>query len=78
MNTDIRPAQIPGEILADKRGFSLYFVAVIALAAIGVLAVLGGLLLAWADKTVPGEIWTFAGLAVGGLVALVGSDKGSA
>ncbi|MBK8772686.1 MAG: hypothetical protein IPM06_19975 [Rhizobiales bacterium] len=78
MNDLIQPAQIPAEILKDKRGFSLYFVAVVALAAIGVLAVLGGLLLAWADRTVPGEIWTFAGLAVGGLVALVGSDKGGA
>lgn len=71
----IQPAQLPTELLADKRVISLYFVAVIALAAIGVLAVAGGLLLAWAGKVVPGEVWTFAGIAVGGLVALVGSDK---
>ena len=76
-DTSVQPASIPDQILSQPQSINLYFVAVIALATIGVLAVVGGLLLAWADKTVPGEIWTFAGLAVGGLVALVGSGKGS-
>ena len=66
--------QIPPEVLADKRAINIYLIAVVALAAIGVLAVIGGIILAWSDRQVPGEIWTFAGLAVGGLVALVGSE----
>ena len=72
---DIQPAQIPEPILKRRQAINLYLIAVVALAAIGVLAVAGGLLLAWAGKTAPGEVWAFAGLAVGGLVALVGSDK---
>lgn len=70
-----QPANLPPEIVQNPKSINLYTIAVVALAAISVLAVLGGLLLAWAEKTVPGEVWTFAGIAIGGLVALVGSNN---
>lgn len=69
------PAALPSEIVKRREAISLYFIAVGALAVIAVLAVLGGLLLAWAGKQAPGEIWAFAGIAVGGLVALVSGDR---
>ena len=69
------PAALPSEIAKRRDAISLYFIAVGALAVIAVLAVLGGLLLAWAGKQAPGEIWAFAGIAVGGLVALVSGDR---
>lgn len=75
--TDLEPQGIPETILTQKRAINLYMIAVVALAAIGVLSVVGGILLAWAGKTVPGEIWTFAGIAITGLVAMV-SRNGAA
>ncbi len=72
------PQAIPTEILKRKRAIDLYLIAVIALAAIGVLSILGGILLAWADKAVPGELWTFSGIAITGLVAMVSRDATSA
>lgn len=73
----VKPAadSLPPEILKRREAINLYFLAVGALALIAVLAVLGGLLLAWAGKQAPGEIWAFAGIAVGGLVALVSGDR---
>jgi hypothetical protein len=73
-----QPSALPSEIVTHPEAINLYFIAVLSLAAIGVLAVFGGLVLAWAGKVVPGEIWTFAGIAVGGLVALIGSDRAAA
>ena len=70
------PASLPEPILKRREAITLYFVAVVALALIAVIAVIGGLLLAWSGKQAPGEIWAFAGIAVGGLVALVSGDKG--
>lgn len=72
---EIQAQSIPETILKQKTAINLYMVAVIALAAIGVLSVVGGILLAWAGKTVPGEIWTFAGIAITGLVAMVSRDE---
>ena len=73
---DIQPAGLPEPILKRREAITIYFIAVAALALIAVLAVIGGLLLAWAGKQAPGEIWAFAGIAVGGLVALVSGEKG--
>ncbi len=73
-----QPQSIPPEILKQKKAINLYLIAVVALAAIGVLSVLGGILLAWAGKDVPGEIWTLAGIGVGGLVAMIGRDEQAA
>lgn len=65
---------IPEVILKRKEAPYLYLVAVSALAAISVLAVIGALILAWGGRTVPGEVWTVVGIAIGGLVALVGGQ----
>ena len=75
---DLQPQSIPDVILKQKKAINLYLIAVIALAAIGVLSVVGGILLAWAGKDVPGEIWTLAGIGVGGLVAMIGRDAQAA
>lgn len=74
---DPQPQAIPPEILKQKRAIDLYMIAVIALAAIGVLSVLGGIALAFLAKDVPGELWTFAGIAITGLVTMVsrGGDQ---
>ncbi len=72
---NLQPQALPQEILEAKQAINIYLIAVVALASIGVLAVLGAILLAWAGKTTPGEVWTVVGIAVGGLVALVGGES---
>ena len=74
MNDEVQAQGIPEIVLKQKRAINLYMIAVVALAAIGVLSVLGGILLAWAGKDVPSELWTFAGIAITGLVAMVSRD----
>lgn len=78
MNPDLLPpASLPAEILKSKEAISLYQIAVMALAVIGVLSVLGGVVLAFAGRQAPGEVWTLGSIAVGGLVALAaGTTKG--
>ena len=72
---EIQPAGLPAPIIKRREAIPLYILAVGALALIAVITVIGGMLLAWAGKQAPGEIWAFAGIAVGGLVALVSGDK---
>ncbi len=75
MDPDVQPAALPAEILKRKEALNLYLIAVGALAIIGVLSVLGGVILAFAGKAAPGEVWTLGSIAVGGLVALAAGTK---
>lgn len=70
----IEPQSIPEPIVKRKEAINLYFIGVGALALVSVLTVLGGLLLAWADKPVPGELWAFAGVALGALSGMISRD----
>mgnify|MGYP000904666413 FL=1 len=71
----MEPQGIPQEVISRKNSTWLYMVAVGALAAISILSVLGAIVLAWGGKSVPGEVWTVTGLALGGLVAMVGQGQ---
>ena len=62
---EIEPSAIPDVILKQKRAIDLYLIAVIALAIIGVLSIVGAMILAAWGKAVPGEVWTVVGIAVG-------------
>ncbi len=75
MNEQPEAQGIPEMIMKRKEAPYLYLVAVGALAAIGVLSVIGALILAWGGRAVPGEVWTVTGIAVGGLVAMVGQGQ---
>ncbi len=72
---EVQAQGIPVEVLKRKEASWLYLLAVGALALIGVVSVLGALVLAWGGKTVPGEVWTVVGIAVGGLVAMIGQNQ---
>lgn len=74
---DPKPAGIPAPILKNSKAIDLYTVAVWALAAIGVLSVVGAMALAAFGRSVPGEVWTVAGLAVGALAAMLGRPNGN-
>lgn len=75
---DLQAQGIPVEVVKRKESTWLYLLAVGALALIGVLSVVGALVLAWGGKTVPGEVWTVVGIAVGGLVAMIGQNQAQA
>lgn len=72
---EIEPSAIPDVILKQKRAIDLYLIAVIALAIIGVLSIVGAMILAAFDKTVPGEVWTVVGIAVGALSVMLGGER---
>jgi len=74
MDEQPQAAQLPAEIVKDKRAINLYMIAVGALALMGLLAIVGAIILAFVGKTVPGEVWTVVGLAVGALAALLGKE----
>jgi hypothetical protein len=72
---EIEPSAIPDVILKQKRAIDLYLIAVIALAIIGVLSIVGAMILAAWGKTVPGEVWTVVGIAVGALSVMLGGER---
>lgn len=75
MNEEPQPASLPEPILKDKRAITLYQIAVLALAAIGVITVLGAIVLAAFNRTMPDYVVALASVAVGGLVALVANNR---
>ena len=72
---EIEPSAIPEIILKQKRAIDLYLIAVIALAIIGVLSIVGAMILAAWGKAVPGEVWTVVGIAVGALSVMLGGER---
>lgn len=72
---EIEPSAIPEIILKQKRAIDLYMIAVIALAVIGVLSIVGAMVLAAWGKAVPGEVWTVVGIAVGALSVMLGGER---
>lgn len=78
MDGELEPqaAGIPEQILGHKRAIDLYLIAVGALALMGLLAIIGAIVLALFDRTVPGEVWTIVGLAVGALSVMLGGRNG--
>jgi hypothetical protein len=72
---EIEPSAIPDVILKQKRAIDLYLIAVIALAIIGVLSIVGAMILAAWGKAVPGEVWTVVGIAVGALSVMLGGER---
>lgn len=73
---DLQPSALPTEILKRKEAVTLYTVAVLALAIIAGLAMLGGMVLAFAGRAVPGELVALGGVAVGALAAMVTGREG--
>lgn len=64
-------SMVPAPIVRRAKAIWLYFIAVGALAVVSVLSVIGILILAGLQRTVPGELTTLAATALGGLVAMV-------
>jgi drug/metabolite transporter (DMT)-like permease len=67
----IEPQNMPVEITKRRESITLYQVAVIALAAIGLLAVIGGILLSFFDRSIPESVIVLGSVAVGALAGMV-------
>ena len=75
---EIEPSAIPETILKDKRAPYLYFIAVIALAIIGVLSVLSIVFLAWNGKASAEVLAVISGgffTVVGALSMMLGGER---
>lgn len=68
---ELEPQSLPVEIVKRREAITLYQVAVIALAAIGLLAVVGGILLSFFDRSIPESVIVLGSVAVGALAGMV-------
>lgn len=74
MSNDVQPASLPDQILQNKRSIDLYMIAVIGMVAIGLIAVVGAIVLALFERTIPGEVWTIVGTAVGAIATMLAGN----
>lgn len=65
------PAALPSEILKRRQSITLYQIVVIALAAIGLLVVVGGIVLSFFDRAIPESVIVLGSVAVGALAGMV-------
>ena len=65
------PQSLPEPVVQSPQAPTIYLVVVVALAALGVLTVLGGVVLAWADKSLPESVIVLGSVAVGALAGMV-------
>ena len=65
------PAALPQEIVKRPQALGLYQIVVIALAAIGLLVVVGGILLSFFDRAIPESVIVLGSVAVGALAGMV-------
>lgn len=77
MNKDIdlgdiaAPQALPAEIVKRPQALGLYQIVVIALAAIGLLVVVGGIVLSFANRSIPESVIVLGSVAVGALAGMV-------
>ena len=62
---------LPEPVEQSPKAPTIYIIVVIALAALGVLTVVGGVALAWVDKTLPESVIVLGSVAVGALAGMV-------
>lgn len=65
------PMALPDPVEKSPRAPTIYLVVVIALALLGVLTVVGGIVLAWGDKALPESVIVLGSVAVGALAGMV-------
>jgi len=73
MMNDFSPqaASLPEPVVSSPRAVSIYMIVVVALALLGVLAVLGGIVLAYVGRAMPESVIVLGSVAVGALAGMV-------
>ena len=72
---DFPQQALPEPIVSSPKAVSIYLIVVVALAALGVLAVVGGVVLAYADKQLPESVIVLGSVAVGALAGMVAPNR---
>ena len=67
----IDPQSLPEPIVSSPKAINIYLIVVIALSLLSILAVVGGVLLAWVDKALPESVIVLGSVAVGALAGMV-------
>ena len=65
------PQSLPEPIVSSPKAINIYLIVVIALSLLSILAVVGGVLLAWVDKALPESVIVLGSVAVGALAGMV-------
>ena len=65
------PMALPEPVEQSPRAPTIYIIVVVALALLGVLTVLGGIVLAYTEKTLPESVIVLGSVAVGALAGMV-------
>ncbi len=65
------PLALPEPVEQSAKAPTIYLVVVVALALLGVLTVLGGIVLAWGEKALPESVIVLGSVAVGALAGMV-------
>ena len=65
------PMALPEPVEQSPRAPTIYIIVVVALALLGVLTVLGGIVLAGMEKTLPESVIVLGSVAVGALAGMV-------
>lgn len=73
--SDFSPQALPDSIVTNPKSINIYLIVVWALAALGVLAVVGGVVLAYADKQLPESVIVLGSVAVGALAGMVAPNN---
>ena len=76
MDEEIRPSALPAEIVKRREAITLYQIVVVALASIGLLVGVGGILLSFFDRNIPESVIVLGSVAVGALAGMVGTTTG--
>ena len=74
---ELHPQALPSTIDEKPEAINLYKIAVIALAAVAVLAILGSIALSIAGKPVPESMVALGGVALGALASMVAPSQGA-
>jgi hypothetical protein len=69
------PHALPEPIISNPKSINIFLIVVSALATLGVLAVVGGVVLAYADKQLPESVIVLGSVAVGALAGMVAPNS---
>lgn len=69
--SDFPPQALPEPVVSNPKSINIYLIVVIALAALGVLSVVGGIALAFVERSMPESVIVLGSVAVGALAGMV-------
>lgn len=65
------PAALPEPVVSSPKAVSIYMIVVVALAALGLATVVGGIVLAFVERQMPESVIVLGSVAVGALAGMV-------